>query len=503
MRSRSQATLIVSAMFVLSAQASAQVTRWNSNARLDDVLDDAPAVQVWIDGFSAIPSGGAARVGFRVDEDAHVVVGRVDWNGRLTILFPATRTRSTFVRGGVDRRISGDRLGGIGTFIANEAPGMTGFVFAIASYLPFDLDNVSASSFSRYATGYTFASGRRYVGDPDRVIDRISRAILYDEGAPFDYDIAYYSVDQPTYASTAGFLAYCRSALRTSWYYGAGYDDGSACSSLYGWYNSCAIYSFAWMYGSPYGCYGRYRPQVVTQGPVPPRLPGDSLGTDSSRVNPWAPDSIPVPNVDRQPAGKDRDEVPRRPLPVPVGGDEDDRSFSIPERALPKLGKDGLVRGSDAREPGTGTMANQPRRSPEVAGSGSSDWVRPPRDIERAGADDRSPPRGPRRETGSRGGDAPRDYVNTREREPRSYNPPPPRRAADRSSRGGGTTGSGGGGYTNDRGGTSSAAPPRQIESTGSRGGGGQASPPPAKTPETGTGSERKPDERKPEARQP
>lgn len=499
MRSRSQATLIVSAMLVLSAQASAQLTRWNTNARAEDVLDDAPAIQVWIDGPSIIPSGGAARVGFRVDEDAHVLVGRVDWNGRLTILFPATRTRPTFVRGGVDRRIAGDRLGGVGTFIANEAPGMTGFVFAIASYLPFDLDNVSASSFSRYATGYTFASARRYIGDPDRVIGRISRAILYDDGAPFDYDIAYYSVDQPTYASSAGLLSYCRTALRDSWYYGPSYDDGSACSSLYGWYNNCAIYSFAWMYGSPYRCYGRYRPVVVTQGPVPPRVPRDSLATDSSKVNPWAPDSIPVPNVDRQPAGKERDAIPPRPLPVPVGGDDDDRSFSIPERALPKLGKDGLTRGSGAMEPGTGTMANQPRRSPEVAGSGSSEWVRPPRDIERAGSDGRAPARGPRRETGSRGGDAPRDYVNTRDREP-SYSPPP-RRAADRSSRGGG---GGGGGYSNDRGGTSSPAPPRRIESTGSRGSGTQASPPPARTPETrSTGTERKPDERKPEARQP
>jgi hypothetical protein len=488
-----------------AAPLSAQTTRWNATGNPEDAIDEVPRVRVWLDGPTMVPRGGAVRVRFQVEEDAHVVIARVDWSGRLTLLHPAARNRSAFVRAGTEHRINGARMGAFGSFYASEQPGMSGYVFAISSFEPFDLSQLHHSDFSRYVTGASVRSASRYLGDPYRVVTRFADATLGN--APFEYDVAFYSVDHPTYSSIAGFSAHCRSRQYDG--FATGYSawvngdfESDLCSGL-SRYASC-FGSLGWFSGSPFGCYRR--PIYVTQGPSqpPPSGPKDGPGFDTTRVNPWAPDSIRAPNVDRLPPS-DREKIPvdkDRPGRAAVGDDRDDRSFSIPPRALRNVRRD------QAGNPREATSPMPARSAAELANGQPTEWMRPPRDIDRA-EEGREPPRRDRREPTTRdrgqGGGQDRDFVSTRDREP-TYNPPP-RSRPERSSNGN----SGAGRSSGERTGTSAPAPrtSRPIESSaGGGGGGGRASSPPpapraepARQPSPST--ERKPESRQPESRQP
>ena len=79
---------LLAAPALLSAQ---DVRRWNDAAK-SDLSEEAPSVSVWIEGGRALGFGDAVRVRFRVEDDAYAVVGRVDSEGRLTILYPRSRT---------------------------------------------------------------------------------------------------------------------------------------------------------------------------------------------------------------------------------------------------------------------------------------------------------------------------------------------------------------------------------------------------------------------------
>jgi hypothetical protein len=465
MKAQAPLPLLALAALLPAVIPAQDVVRWNDAARR--LPDGPPTVHVWIDGPRIAPRGSAIRVRFEVSDEAHVMVARVDWQGRLTLLWPSSRGGSTYVSGGQEIAIRSSRLGGSGTFVASEMVGASGYVFAMASYAPFDLRQLSRRDFDRYVTGVPLDQpSARYIGDPHRVISRFARMVLPDDGE-FEYDIDYYSVDRPTYASAAGFASYCRS---TYWsnpgYYRLGYAGG-----LYddfddlgcGWanrsYYGCYSFGMSYLYGyTPIGCGWGWPRQVVTRGgqlpptPTPPPL-------DSLKVNPWVPDSIKAPNPS---FGQPTTGIERMPPPVPVGGDADDLSFSIPARAL--RGMRERAREGNRADPGTSGPMPMPGR-PNIANSGGSgdiDWIRPPRAVDRAG-DDPLPARGGRQ----------RDFVSTRDREP-TYAPPrgeSPRRGRN----------------ADDWDWSTMPTREREIRTEGSRGGGGsparEYSPPPRSDP--------------------
>jgi hypothetical protein len=400
---------------------SQQTVRFNDRAL--DEQPEPPLVSVWIDDGSMFRYGQPVRVRYRVEDDAYVVVARVDWDGNLTVLFPSGRNRQSLVRGGRDHAITGARLGARGTFVATERNGGSGYVFALASHEPLDLSRLAQRDFSSWVTGINVGRPMaRYVGDPYRVITRFAQLVLWSPDTEYDFDVAYYSVDTPTWVSTSSAVDAClgyRSAR--DWYgdefeYGYAWNPGRGrygCSGMEWWLGQCFVYAnSSWALGFPIGCIPVMRRQQVAYQPNGPQPPPPV--PDSVKLNPWAPDSITRPNVERRNAvnGPHRMAVEPAVAPVATG---DDPSYAIPRRALERMRDRGVREGGTARSDGTGPLP-MPARPAPVAVDRPTDAARPPREMAPPNRDDERVP--PRRGSNRNGGDDSRGSA-------RSYDPPP------------------------------------------------------------------------------
>ena len=161
---------------------------------------DAPNVSVWISGDNQFRRGDRVRVHFRADEDAYVTIVRVDTDGRLRILFPASPYEDGRVRAGESYRAWGHDGDG---FIVNDARGL-GYVFAIASFEPFDFDRVS------YRRGWDYDYiDRQMGGDPFVAVQRFGERIVWDDRTPYSTEYAEYYVErQAQYASRGCYDCY-------------------------------------------------------------------------------------------------------------------------------------------------------------------------------------------------------------------------------------------------------------------------------------------------------
>lgn len=469
--------LIASAMAAASGVAQparslerAQSIKWNAAAMAADTIDDAPSVQLWLEGPHTYAYGTPVRVRFRVSEDAYVVVARVDANGHLTLLYPSSRTMSAGVEGGREIQVWGRRQ--TGAFYATDRVG-GGFVFALASYDPFVLTRLGIRDFDRYVTGtYVGRPTQVYIGNPHDVISRFASMVSFSDASPFDYAVEFYNVDAPYYVSSAGYSAYCsdynrgyssgyyRPTLAERWddefYYGSGIGQSFGCGAD----PRCGVYSlinsgFLNWYGTGGSFYPNCLPRDARNNSNnPPTTPPH---TDSLKVPRWLTDSvggrtpdtvgvIPVKGSTDEPNDVPRQEPnslrrsttgtegPRRP--VVIADDPSDNSYAIPGRAL----RNSHTTIGQTRDPSAGAPLDRPDRRSAGAGNGSEiDWVRPPREVVRApqSTDEGLLPRSPRQ----------------------------PGNGIDRSPRGNGADGGGRPAYVNpstpDRGGRVRAEPPR------------------------------------------
>ncbi len=413
MRARVMSGLVLSTLAVAlwsGGDAGAQTVRWNDRGLAVDTTDEAPTVQLWLEGQRGFSYGQPVRVWFNVSDDAYVLVARVDGNGHLTVLYPASRTRSTEAKGGVDTEVRGRR--GAASFYATDRMG-GGFVFAIASYDPFDLSRLGIRDFDRYVTGtYVGRPSRVYIGDPHRVVSRFAAMVTYQEHTPFDYAVDYYNVDAPYFLSSVGFSNFCngfngmyRRGLQERWddelFYGMGGGLGwsgncanfnAMCSGM-GYYNSPWGYDMlGWSGLGPLCFYPRGPQSGVPQPPIGPP------GGDSARVGPWLPDSIRgggggPDTVGIIPEGRTNDLIPPDGLrrqntvnegtrrPVVLADDPSDKSYSIPGRAL-RNSPTTLGEGRE-RDIGGSPRPGRDRISPvsERDNGGGITWVRPPRQV--------------------------------------------------------------------------------------------------------------------------
>lgn len=384
----------------MSVSAGAQTTRFNDRVA-PDTLGDAPGVSVWLEGSRTYNYGEPVRVRFSVDHDAYVIVARVDANGHLTVLYPANRSTSTLVSADREVLVRSRNGGSSASFYATDRWG-GGYVFAMASYDPFDLSRLTIRDFDRYVTGtYVGRPSRMYIGDPFRVISRFASMVLYDESTPFDYAVDYYYVGFATYQTSSGFSNYCNDygghsygyqSLQERWddamYYGS---DGRSfgCSGI-----PCYIGGFVTYSNYGVGYPGCYNPQQVAQQPpvvnppVPPRdtvrgpivdsivrTRPDTVGTRSG-PGPTGPPSPPKAN-DANGGGVIVGGIRRAPLTGedPEGG----RVFSIPERALTNLRR----RNAEALDPAPNSPDRPNLRSPVAGGETGVTWVRPPVEVTR------------------------------------------------------------------------------------------------------------------------
>jgi hypothetical protein len=164
---------------------------------------DAPDVELWISGDNLFRRGDRARVYFRTDEDAFVTIVRIDTDGRVDILFPEDPYGDAEVRGGHTYRVYGH---GHESFVINDYPGL-GYIFAIASWEPFDYERVSRGRH----WDYRYAGGRVH-RDPYLAARDFAELLLEDDRASYSFDVAEYHVERRV--SYPRFLCYDCHAYR-------------------------------------------------------------------------------------------------------------------------------------------------------------------------------------------------------------------------------------------------------------------------------------------------
>ena len=147
--------------------------------------EQAPDISVWIDRFSYRP-GQRIRAFFQSDPGAYVTILRVSTSGDLRVLYP--RTPSTQQPYRIDRLVDDEipfsnELG----FYLNEPEGV-GFVFAVASFEPFDYHSVSNAG--RWTT--LFLAGNNYTDPYDAVARFVNRTL--STWADYSTDFIQYQV---------------------------------------------------------------------------------------------------------------------------------------------------------------------------------------------------------------------------------------------------------------------------------------------------------------------
>lgn len=314
--------------------------------------DEAPRVRVSIEGNRGVMFGQPVMVRFEVSDNAYVAVVRVAGDGRMTILYPYSRTQRSAVRGGVEYWVRPPRLGGNASFYAGDQ--MSGYVFAIASYSPLDLSRFESRDYERVGAWSRFTQVNRTVSfRPDVFIDRFAAAVLWDVDTPYDYDVDYYHTT-PRQLLMNGY-AMCSPVYQRL--YGTGLR-----SLLWDWDLDFLPYPYNAMcrdyYSGTLRCLSLFMLTYYNGCLVPPAanpvVPGSPVPVDSAGAT-------PNPGVVR--AGME----PPTPTPIPTGGEDSpplerargrfdaaspgewDGFMSIPPRATRKMKAD------DARREATRT----------------------------------------------------------------------------------------------------------------------------------------------------
>jgi hypothetical protein len=240
------AVLAALPLFLAADPLSSQVNRRNLRA---------PDVSVWVDHFTYTP-GQRIRTFAQADNGAFLTVVRVSTYGDLTVLYPYRPSLQKPYRDGMFRDDEIPFSGYAGFFVSE--PEGVGFVFAIASYTPFDYSTLSRKD--RWTT-YQLATSNQYQNrygsrnfpNPYNLISRFIDATL-PSNADYSTDYIQYQVlrdgyNQHRYLSNRDIYYHCLSA-----YYGQalGY-----------------CYDYA-LYGNPF-----YQPIYIARGnPATPPVTG-------------------------------------------------------------------------------------------------------------------------------------------------------------------------------------------------------------------------------------
>ena len=274
-----QNRLVVAAasLLVLASSAHAQRVDGTRPRSTDRNYGRAPEVEVWIDRY-VFRSGERIRTYFETEPGAYVTILRVTTTGNVSILYPRRPTAQRPYR----NDLVNDEIpfGGRREFYLNEPDGL-GYVFAVASFEPFDYR--AFNSGGQWTT--TRLAGFGY-GDPYRAVNTfVSRTL--SERADYSTDYIQYQVIEGN--------RYDRYAYGSGYGYGSAYGGGlyqdqyHSCLRYYGLQAISYCRSFA---GSGIGGF----PYIVVR---PPQTPAPTTPTRTARRPKMAPPGkiIPDPGV--------------------------------------------------------------------------------------------------------------------------------------------------------------------------------------------------------------
>jgi Domain of unknown function (DUF4384) len=166
-----------------------------SSPTTHDVADPAPTrphvvagrVAVWADRDDPYDRGDGARVYLTAQQPTHVVVFRVDTDGRIQVLYPREPWGDTWIRDSRRLELPGGSKGR--TFVVDDDPGI-GYLFAIASRRPFNFDEIARGDHWDYRA----IEGGRITGDPYVALTSLAARIT--PGDQYDYDVTPYYVER-------------------------------------------------------------------------------------------------------------------------------------------------------------------------------------------------------------------------------------------------------------------------------------------------------------------
>ena len=301
---------------------------------------DGPALQVWIDRYS-YNSGERIRAFFQTEPGSYVTVLRVTSRGDIKVLYPHT---PKVQRAYTSNQLVDDEIPfatDAGMYV-NEPRGV-GFVFAIASYTPFNYKWVTSAG--RWSTVQLAANRNE---DPFTIVSRfVSRTL------PRAAD---YSVDYIEYSVTGADYRFNRPYANSATYNGLSYDDlYFQCLQYYGPRALAYCQSYGRFGGAPYAFgIGRY----PTSTPAP--VGGSGSGVTPPKMHP--PKAfIPDPMV------ADEGLKPRTPQTDPTGNEV--TVFRNPPRDIGRGSGDGNRETGRRAEPvdisPTDYRVDRPAREPQ------------------------------------------------------------------------------------------------------------------------------------------
>lgn len=409
-------------------------------------IERQPSVRLWFRGDNLFRRGDNADLYFQTDEDAYVIVVRIDTDGRMNLLSPSHPDDYQLARGGRTYHVPGyDR----GSFHVADDPGM-GYVFALASWEPWDLDRVG------YGSGPYRWAGHRIHGDPFTAVQDFADDLLDDRYGYYAMDHVAYYVDRRyeyprylcydchgyrSYAHWNPYIYRCVNfrivIFNDPFYYPYRYSRGSRVIYVrdtrrprYEFKDATRVAS-----NEPYINYrfrgddlDRRRPGSPANDPNRPRQvnasnpgatrPGDDVSSrgvggrrvigDTDSPNPGPDGRLPRRDGDGPiPKGEDNRRQPeygervsngdeRQPRRMPESGTDSRSEVSPPGSRTPRRGDDGVERsgGESVRgiERGTPRREAQPERMPERR-TEPERRIEPQRTPERRAEPERAPER--------------------------------------------------------------------------------------------------------------
>jgi hypothetical protein len=132
--------------------------------------------------------GDRVRVKVKTAESGHLVVLRLDAEGRVRVVFPVDPSDSTNIRGGHEFEIRG--RGGRESFLVDERDGV-GTVLAARSATPFKFDDFVKHGHWDYAALVVPRDSAAAAGEP-ALLDLVERMVGPD--GHYDYDVVSYAV---------------------------------------------------------------------------------------------------------------------------------------------------------------------------------------------------------------------------------------------------------------------------------------------------------------------
>lgn len=259
--------------------------------RAERVRAGLPELTLWAPPSDRFDRMDYAHVFFSVDRDAYVAVFEVGTDGRIRVIYPRSPRENLLVRAGAPQRV----LAGAGFYPDGPGARQVPYVFAVASFRPFDL--------SEFGNGrrwqYQLASVGHQTKSPELTIRRVAELLFGESDAEIAADYLYFATGaQVRRASALRALDRCNgsawdgvsfSDIGTDYFFSNYFVPlwelyvpfGGWSSSFVGSYNGCAQRSLharrtlAWANGAP------ATPATPTEPAAEPGVPGTRVDGES------------------------------------------------------------------------------------------------------------------------------------------------------------------------------------------------------------------------------